>query len=273
MPKIIWIIFPFIMLSLLMDSLKKYKKSHDRNDLTNCLLIAGAGGLILFFFAPFPLIRYHRVIITIFCVLGIFAMLPKKGMSLLPFAVFLIAFSFLFIGSNEDFKSKLSAFKNQVHAIVEDSRKPETERQLEAIEEQKETLENRIEQEIPKFMKLLYSQAREIKEELQQNPSPSTKSYLMDELDEIARTMLVLDKEKREYNDLVSELSSIERTLIRLKESEKLFEPEYEEFMDESRKAIIKSRAKLGVRLDNELGRAKALEEIEVRKQVEELLR
>ncbi|RJP32049.1 MAG: hypothetical protein C4527_06730 [Candidatus Omnitrophota bacterium] len=146
-------------------------------------------------------------------------------------------------------------------------------RQIRDIAIQKKATEQRIEKEIPEFVHLLYKQAQEIKSELEKSTDPSKKSYLTDELDEIARILLVLDKEESEFDILISELTSNERTLIRLRESEKLFGPEYEEYMEKSRATMIKSKAKLKVKLDTELGKNTLFTDMEVHQKVEELLK
>ncbi len=150
---------------------------------------------------------------------------------------------------------------------------PDIDRQIREIEQQQHAIEHRIEEELPDFVRLLYTQVREIKEELKETDDPARQQYLMEELDEIARIFLVLDKEEDEFHDLLSELSSNKRSLVRLRESEKIFGPEYEEYMEQSREAMIKSRAKLNIKLNEELGNTTTLSEAEVQQKIEELLK
>ncbi len=272
MIEVFWVLYPFIIVNLLMKSLNSYKCSKESNDLYQCIMISVIGAMILYFIVPFHLIHFNRVIFSIFFVIGIFTLLPQKRGSMVPFALFLITFSILFMGSNTEFKHKWVSAKDHIHTFVEQTRMPEEEKQLSLIHDQKNMIERRLEREIPDFTKLLYKQANEIKDELRKSPSPSSRVLLMDELDEIARTLLVLEKDEEDYRDLLFELASNERTLVRLKESEKLFGPEYDKFLEESRNAMIKAKAKLNIKLDNALGNTTLLQELEVKQKIEQLL-
>jgi hypothetical protein len=262
-----------------MDSLKKYSASKKSDDLFQCLSIGTIGALILYFLVPSRFIDFHRLIITLFFIGGFFSLLPKKTGSVMPLGLFLIVFSALFIGSNAEYKHKwisareqIHTVREQIHTIAKHTAMPESEKQILSMTEQRNSLERRLKKEIPDFAKLLYRQAREIKESLAANPSPFTKSLLLEELDEIARTMLVLDKEEQDCEDLLSELSSNNRTLVRLKESEKFFGPEYDKSLEQSRNAVIRAKTKLNRKLDNELGRSIVLHEQEIHRKITELL-
>ncbi|MBN2329163.1 MAG: hypothetical protein JXR73_18635 [Candidatus Omnitrophica bacterium] len=148
----------------------------------------------------------------------------------------------------------------------------EPERRIQEIAQQKREIDARLQREIPEFVRLLYEQAADIKKELNSATEASKKSYLMDELEDIARTFVFLDKEESEYKDLLSELSSIERTLIRLKESEKLFGSEYEDFMEQSRNAMTKAKAKLTVKINLDMDKSVSLNEIQIQEKMDELL-
>ncbi|MGC9327368.1 MAG: hypothetical protein ACP5I1_07020, partial [Candidatus Hinthialibacter sp.] len=146
------------------------------------------------------------------------------------------------------------------------------ERRIQEIAQQKREIGARLDREIPEFVHLLYQQASEIKKELNNTTEASKKSYLMEELEDIARTFVYLDKEESEYKDLLSELSSIERTLIRLKESEKLFGSEYDDFMEQSRHATTKAKAKLNVKINLDMDDNISLNEVQIQEKIQELL-
>lgn len=165
-----------------------------------------------------------------------------------------------------------------IHGIQqsEERRRPvhsETEQRLQEIKQQKNDLKKRMEKEIPDFVRLLYQQAAEIKKELSNANDSATKDYLMEELKDIASTFVYLDKEENDYKDILSELASIERTLVRLKESQKLFGAEYDEFMNQSRAAVTKAKAKMDVKINLEMDRNVALNDIQVQEKMSELLK
>lgn len=149
----------------------------------------------------------------------------------------------------------------------------EPEKRLQELAQQKREIKKRLETEIPEFVRLLYAQANEIKKELNTATDSAQKDYLMEELTDIAKTFVFLDKEENDYKDITSELSSIERTLVRLKESEKLFGSEYEEFMNQSRDAMAKAKAKMTVKIDLNMDKNTTLNEIQVQEKVTELLK
>lgn len=149
----------------------------------------------------------------------------------------------------------------------------EPEKRLQELAQQKKNMENRLEREIPEFVRLLYAQANEIKKELNNVTDSAHKDYLMEELKDIAKTFVFLDKEEGDYKEIISELSSIQRTLVRLKESEKLFGAEYETFMNQSRNAVTKAKAKMNVKINLDMDNNISLSEIQVQEKVEELLK
>jgi len=143
-------------------------------------------------------------------------------------------------------------------------------RQLARFSEQHRALEMRLIDGIPQFRRKLRSDAADVKQAIGK-ATQATKIRLQDELKEIARLMLALEKEEVETKDLIVRLEQEQRRLERLRDTRQYL-GDNDALHDELDSMWQQAQQRINKPLDAKLGTG-IIENTQVDQKVDELLK
>jgi hypothetical protein len=151
----------------------------------------------------------------------------------------------------------------------EDAGGDDIDRRLKRFGQRRRALEMRLQQKIPEFRRHLDGQVTEIKIELGR-ASEATKPTLEEEIREIARLLLAVEREEQETRDLIVRIGQEQRRLERLRESRAVLGDD-EALVGELDRVWQEAGAQLSRPIDERLG-AGAIARTEVDRKLAELM-